>query len=151
MMALLIHISRSTWLQGCHLGKGLRTCVNLPRRTFCVQHSHITPSQTPMIFSKIHHLSSCRRSFHHLPNCCVSRCFSSQPQPKKDPKSSEQYHQLHPTIMQRLHGIEDSLRFHGYSTLRIGLALLMVSGMFVHHFSFHIYQEMHLSYHTNAD
>ena len=49
------------------------------------------------------------------------RCLSTS---RNEPK----FHPPYPTVMQRLTQIEDNLRFRGYSTVRIGLVLLLVTG-----------------------
>ena len=60
-----------------------------------------------------------------LPLASYHRTFSTEQAPKPLPPP-----QPHPTVIQRLSRIEDSLRFHGYSLLRVGLLIIMIGGRY---------------------
>lgn len=63
---------------------------------------------------------------------CKRTCSNAASQVHKEPKSPSEEH-TH-TILQRLHGLEESLRVRGYSTLRWGLAVLLVTGFGIYIF-----------------
>ena len=66
-----------------------------------------------------------KRSFHQLPVHQSNKdSFSDSGKLKQ-----EKMPPLHPSVINRLASIEDSLRFHGYSTIRWGVVLLGVTGI----------------------
>ncbi|XP_072182083.1 uncharacterized protein [Diadema setosum] len=60
------------------------------------------------------------------------RRYSPTSQPSSKSPSVQGEHASHHSILTSLRRLENSLRFHGYSTLRIGLALCIVAGATVY-------------------